>query len=225
MSAAATEKRKPPPQRPKLKAKLEAALAECAELRERIGLATPTVYETWAKNIPQHFRDEMAVRALFAEWMDEFRALRRLGFTVRMVKHGGIEALAPEMWDLSKAVFGTEGVQQLLARNTATEEDERIKIVQRLKQISMHGSDDSAVRASQQLAKLCGWNKGMDSLVGPGGTVNIFQQMASAASLGDGGMKRVGQSSTNDPDATIDAADFLSHEPGEATLVVDVDDK
>lgn len=195
--------------------------AENESLRASLGIAIPTEYETWAANVPQHIRDQMAVRALFAEWMDEPKALIRLGFDC--ARRPNTSWWMPEVHALAKKIFGTPGVQAILEADNAEAEDHRLKIISRLIQIAEHGEDKIAVAAASQIANVSGWKKSTLNINGGAApTFNLFQMMATAQ--GKDGMKRAGQTAFADPNATIDAADFLDHEPGEAILVADKDE-
>lgn len=163
---------------------------------------------------PQPMRDQMAASALVAEKLDEPRALIRLGFKLDY-DNGG--RLRPSVWETCKQIFGTDGVRDILAQNLADANAQKEKIIGRLVQTSIHGTDGESTRAAQQLAKIAGWNEDSKNSA-PNVTVNLMQMFAE---------QRETQAKVvdHDPEAIIDADAFLVHEPGESQRIEDEEPK
>jgi hypothetical protein len=133
--------------RPKRGDEMAQLRKENDELRERLGMPS-TDLETW-EAMPIEWRDQMAARALVAEWLDARRALIRLGFG----------DLRTEVWKpLVKIIFETDGVRANLARNLADIEANKQAFLQRTAQIALHSADEAtSIRASELLARVGGW--------------------------------------------------------------------
>lgn len=197
-----------------LGARVEELERENGLLRDALHLNDiPPTPETWAMHAPQELRDQMAASALIAERLDEPRALIRLGF------HCGKNTTnrwLPEVWETAKKVFGTPGVRAILERDMEDAEANKAKIIARLVQTSMHGSDGDSVRAAQQLAKMADWNNADKGALPTNVNINLMQM------YGEGSRKAVDSTVSDvEPDGVIDAEHFLLHEPGEATLISD----
>lgn len=200
--------------RVRLKHQLADAKAEIERLRGILGLGESTL-QTWGAHSPQAWRDKMAASALIAEKLDELRALRRLGFKFGDEKKGTGYLIDPQYHAACETVFGTPGVKEILERNLEDAEGNRVKILGRLVQTAVHGDDGDSTRAAQTLARIADWNEG-DKSAAPRNVTNILQLLATAKA-GASSVKEI----TVDPDAVVDAVDFLAYEPGEASAVID----
>lgn len=112
--------------------------------------------DEWEQTIPQKQRDAFAARALIASEGDGWRAVVRLGF-YRLHRPEGTEVL--------QRIFGTPGVQEILARDLSEPEQHRLDLIARIVKVGLYGSDADSVRAYVALAKTCGWLKTPDVLV------------------------------------------------------------
>jgi hypothetical protein len=180
----------------------------------------PSTEDTWARHAPQELRDQMAAQALFAEKLDEIRALQRLGFKIKM-KESDPRRLDPGMWEMCERIFGTPGVKAILERDMTDAQAHRVAVTARLIQIAEHGSDAEAVRATQQLAKMADWNEGDKAVAKAGAASNVqnFLMMLAEKRAGNGHAALVKPPADDD---VIDADHFLVHTPGEAAIVADI---
>jgi hypothetical protein len=184
-----------------MKKKLEAAEREAKELRERLGLNTPYTLESWESSTPQEMRDEFAARALFAEWGNPERAMRRLGF------------------DIASNDPRRAGVQAVLSRDMRDAAASREEITRRMRQIALHSSDDAAVRAVAQLSRIDGWVQ--DGVVQPAPVVNLYQLFGDK--FGEGGALTTQRPEIDVTDST-DPLELLNHEPAAAGTRIDSGD-
>lgn len=192
--------------------------AENIALRARLNMDAPNE-QTWGANAPQELRDQMAATALFAEKLDEFNALRRLGFDP-----GPRDRIAPTFRDsvaLAHRIFSTPGVRAILTRDLEDESANRRMVVTNLLQIAEHGTDAEKVRAAQTLAKYNDWNEGDKSIARNGAaSFNLFMANGQAPPNGTGA-KVVGQAKALPASGDIiDAEDFLAHEPSVEGVVI-----
>ena len=99
-------------------------------------------------------RDQLAARAWISEWGDPISAFPRLGFAP-------LNRLQPKKVQLYRdyvaRIFGTPGVQAILARDLASIDQERRSILARQVKIALHGDDAESVRAAALLIRVCGW--------------------------------------------------------------------
>ena len=199
-----------------MRERIEALEKENGSLRERLALdeISPTA-ETWARHAPQELRDQMAATALINEKLDEPRALIRLGFTLPRNSHG----LLPEVWKICERIFATDGVRAILKRDLADAEANKEKLIARLTQTALHGSDADSVRAMQQLAKMGGWNIADRGPNPSTMTLNLMQLFGDRPAVSAATVTNV--TPQGDDDGIIDAAVFMDHIPGEATVVID----
>lgn len=198
----------------RLKHRIAEANAEIARLREVAGLDSKSTLQTWGAHAPQDWRDKMAADALIAEKLDERRALLRLGF--KFDSPDGW-TLPPEFHAACEAVFGTPGVKAILERNLEDANSNKQKILARLVQTAMHGTDGESTRAAQQIARIADWNEG-DKSAAPRSVTNILQLLGAPTAGPEAA--RVKQIEA-DPDGVIDAEHFLVHQPGAAAAVID----
>lgn len=133
-----------------------AAQEESQQLRRvAVGDLRWTIDE-WEQLLPQSVRDGFAARALIASEGDGWRAAVRLGFA-KLHRPEGTETL--------QRIFGTSGVQEILARDLTEPEEHRKNLIARQVKIGLYGKDTDSVRAYQMLAKTCGWIHSPDVLV------------------------------------------------------------
>jgi hypothetical protein len=198
-----------------LKRRNEELEKEVVALRQSLGLQHSTVDE-WARFAPQHLRDQMAASALIMEKLDEPRALIRLGFHCEKNKQNRWVA---EVWEKARQIFDTPGVKAILERDMEDAEANKAKIIARLVQTAMHGSEGDSVRASQQLAKMADWNNTDRGALPTNVTVNLMQMFGDKPAT-----QAKSVEAAADPDGVIDADHFLLHEPGEAALIRDEDE-
>lgn len=181
----------------------------------------PSTEETWARHAPQHLRDQMAADALFAENLDEPRALQRLGFKLKF-RENNPTYLDPSVWETCKRVFDTPGVQEILNRDMTDAQAHRVSITAGLIQIAEHGkSEEVRVRAVQQLAKMADWNEG-DKAVAKAGAASNVQNFLMMLAEKRTGSERTALVKPPTDDDVIDADHFLVHTPGEAAIVADI---
>lgn len=104
--------------------------------------------------MPQEMRDGLAARAWISEWGDPTAALLRLGFPA-------LNRLPPSKVrlysDYVDRIFGTPGVQAILAHDPSSIDEERKSILARQVKIALYGDDAASVRAAASLLKVCGW--------------------------------------------------------------------
>lgn len=189
---------------------------EYRELREQMGMKRIPV-DAWCAAAPQELRDQMAARALMAEWLNEFNALIRLGILARGSRPPATDADGeplPLYEEIFERIFRTEGVREILRRDLTDVEQQKQALLARQAQIALHGSDESATRAFLSLARVAGWNK--QEAVAPAVSVSLYQM------LGDRDGGRIVSAKVNDV-AIGTAEDFLGHEPGDAAPVPDDD--
>lgn len=127
--------------------------AEIAELRATLGLRRRRTIGEW-EAMPQEMRDGLAARAWISEWGDPTAALLRLGFPA-------LNRLPPSKVrlysDYVDRIFGTPGVQAILAHDLSSIDEERKSILARQVKIALYGDDAASVRAAASLLKVCGW--------------------------------------------------------------------
>lgn len=127
--------------------------AKIAELRATLGLRRHRTIGEW-EAMPQEVRDGLAARAWISEWGDPTSAFLRLGFAP-------LNRLPPNKVQLYRdyvvRIFGTPGVQAILARDLAIVADERRSILARQVKIALYGDDAESVRAAALLIRVCGW--------------------------------------------------------------------
>lgn len=189
---------------------------QVAHLTELLG-AQKTTEEEWGAYLSQELRDQFAARALIQEWGDAPRALLRLGFDC---PKRADNRWVPEVWALANRIFKTPGCQEILGRNFEDLEGQQKAMFARQMQIATTGNDADSVRAATLLAKVMGLNKADQGAAVPiGAQQNIFIQLVAAS-----GEAERHRAESFDSDAVIDATDFLTYEPGEATLIDDSDE-
>jgi hypothetical protein len=193
--------------------------AEIARLREALEME-PTSEEAWGASAPQELRDRMAATALVAEKLDEWNALRRLGFDIPAKPRDGTNPIFRTVKGLGLRIFGTPGVQAILDLSMQDAEANKAAIIARLIETAKHGTDGESTRATQQLAKMADWNEGDKKVAAAGANkLNLMQMFGSPS---QNGSARVVQDT--DHDAIIDAEEFLVHEPSaEGERVIDED--
>lgn len=192
--------------------------AQVNDLMKQLG-AEPRTLEQWGSFLTQEQRDTFAARAMIQEWGDPVRALIRLGFKPELTEQGHIKDKEATL-ALAEQVFGTPGCQAKMAENTATIEENRDAMLQRLMSIAIHSDDTNAVRAASSLAKVMGLNKSDQNALPGGNTTNIFQMMHVSGGTHPSGTTRV-LSDVPDAEEVIDATDFLTHEPQEGGVLID----
>jgi hypothetical protein len=175
------------------------------DLRARMGM-TPTDLDMWEAFNPQDARDMMAAQALVAEWGDARRALMRLGIAIGKGKPDIVEPLAAR-------IFLTPGCQAIMNRDLSDATANHEAIVKRMSRIATLGTDDTSVKATQVLAKLLGWQKTPDTVIDNRKVQITLQQLVNP------GDRAVRASAKELPAGTVDAVDFLGHEPGPATRI------
>jgi hypothetical protein len=178
-------------------------------LRERLGLDKPRTIESWEDVGTQGTRDLMAARALMSEWGNPFHALVRLGFKLEY-QDGAykVPPLTKAMHELAGRIFQTPGVVEIVSRDLRDVAARKGEIYARMVEVALHGSEDAAVRATQMLAKLEGWQQTPD-------TVNVTHvNLYAGIGARKDDVKQLGSAETT----------FLEHEPGEAVRVVDPDE-
>lgn len=184
--------------------------AENERLRELLGMDGPQTYETFGAFAPQAARDQAAAAALIYERLNYEFALKRLGFKVEHDERGRI---TKETKALGERVFGTPGVQAILANTVKTEiEPNYSAYVQRLNRIAFGDDDKQSNMAIQSLARLGGLNKEKPAVI-DARTQNLFlvgQQAATKAAL-QGAVE-------------LQSDDFLTHEPGEPERIFEVEE-
>jgi hypothetical protein len=134
--------------RPRLQ-RIKELEAENKLLRKRLSLGEKTYESAGA----QEFRDVMAAEALSAEWGNEERALRRLGFEPENYSRD-------DRQQLCERIFQNPGTRSAVDRILASVVDDKGEILERLRRTALHGSDDAAVRAFDFLARIAGWYHG-----------------------------------------------------------------
>lgn len=175
---------------------------ENGELRERLGMDSTDV-GLWLTLNPQDTRDRLAARALIAEWGNPYNALLRLG----------IQATKGDVESLSEQVFKTEGCQSIM-HDTLSDDEAYKRIINRQKEIAQFGDNDQSVRAAQVLGKFLGWQKLPDTVIDNRRQHITLQQIVNPAD------EAIQSKNTKElPAGIVDAADFLSHEPGAATRI------
>lgn len=184
--------------------------AENARLRALLNLDQPTTEETFGACAPQAVRDQMAASALIAERLDFVRALIRLGFKFEDPAESSHPKRATRA--LGESIFGTPGCQAILNEISETEiAPTTTALIQRLKRTALGDDDKSSNVASMTLAKLMGLNKEKPQAAIDARSVNLFLlgQKGATASAQAGPME-------------LNAADFLTHEPGEPERIFEV---
>ena len=192
---------------------------ELQELREQMGMKRIPA-DDWCAAAPQELRDQMAARALMAEWLNEYNALVRLGIIAKPKSREpqGEENDAPPYEEIFERIFRTEGVRAILQRDLTDVEKQKKELLARQAQIALHGDDDSATRAFTSVARVAGWNK--PDVAPASVSVSLYQMLWTRGEGGDG--PRAIAATVNGVALPV-AEDFLSHEPGEAAAVPDDD--
>jgi hypothetical protein len=189
-----------------LKDQVAALEQENRDLKERLEMQHGEAWR-WGEVLDQPTRDRLAARALMQCWCDYRSALIRLGYNKDQIagKNGYLTDLGRAE---SARIFDTDGVRSILNRDLAKVEAERSAIIARQAEIALHGSDDAAVRATQQLAKMTGWQIVPDEVhTHTHIATNIFALI---------GKNREAEQQTIEQ---VDSAGFLDHEPGEAIKI------
>ena len=196
----------------KKSAEKAALIAENERLKALLGLDAATNEETWGAFAPQEVRDQVAAAALIHEKLRYEHALKRLGFKIECDERGNV---GEEIKRMGERIFGTPGVQEMLAKITETEVVANAEsYVQRLNRIAMSDDDSEANRAIQSLAKLGGLNKEKPMAAVDARTVNLFligRKGATKEALAGG-------------PAELQASEFLTHEPGEPERIFEVEE-
>jgi hypothetical protein len=181
---------------------------ENTRLREQLNLkSAPTSLESWERFGSQRSRDEMAAIAYMREWGDPRRALMLLGFTE--------EASYSE--ELQRRIIGTAGVAEIVEESMRPARQQRAEIIARITKIARFGSDDAAIRAAVQLAKIEGWVKG-----DTGNSTNVHINLHSLVHAKEtvepqGHEKQV--LPLEAPQNKNDILTLLAHDPGEPVRV------
>jgi hypothetical protein len=204
---------------------------EIFALRKLLGMHGTQDEETWGLHAPQDVRDQMAASAYIAEKLNPYHALLRLGFPVEPMAsrpRGPKEKAAlQETLELAGRIFGTPGVKKILEDDARSVEENRHELQKRLVQIGRHGDDGESVRAIQQLSRMLpGWLAG-DKEVAAAGAASIDNRKMNLFLMAGHGREMAGDDAEAlaNPDRIVDAADLLSHEPGEAVEIPDTDDE
>ena len=184
--------------------------AEVAQLRAALTADEPMTLEMW-ETMPEDIRDRFTVQAIFQNSGNPGHALKQLGFSLPS-RRGEDPAL---MRLLRERVLATPGVLALLRQDLRGAEINRESIMQRQVEISVRGTPDQSVRATQNVAKLAGWLK--DAEPSSSQTVNIF----AIAGNPDEARARARTIEHDDPDALPShaAAALLSHLPGKPVRI------
>ena len=204
-----------------LKTRIAFLESENAELRKSLSLE-PTSEDTWAAHAPQHLRDQAAANALIAEKLDEMRAMIRLGFNPDRNGPTGKGFMTDEYKAIARRIFGTPGVQAILATDMTDANENKAAIIQSLVQ-KARGDGPDSVRAAQQLAKMADWNEGDKNVAAAGANNFMLMFGGNAPALSTNG-NGAAHAALADPDRTIDATEFLVHEPSaEGEKIIDED--
>lgn len=177
-------------------------------LRKRLGMKNLTTLEEWMLN-PQEIRDQMAARALMAEWGRVREALVLLGF-IQTDDYARIPKDQKQRFKLAKVIFQTPGCQELLLRHLQEVDDNKGAILSRLQQVALHAADGEAVRAAQVISKMSGWQKTPDMMV-DNRRMTFVQLLGNERSPETKPMEAL--------EGTVDSVDFLCHEPGEPVRI------
>jgi hypothetical protein len=183
---------------------------EVDRLRAALEIGGTQTEETFAVFSPQEVRDQTAAAALIYERQNYEYALKRLGFKVERLGNGHI---TDETKALGERIFGTPGVQAILAKLIETEIEPNIGgYVQQLNTVAFSDDRKLSLGAIQALARLGGLNKEKPAAAVDARTVNLFllgQKGATKEALEGGPVE-------------LNAADFLTHEPGEPERIFEV---
>ncbi len=185
---------------------------EIKELRARLAITDAVDVELWEKMMPQEQRDQMAARALLAEWGDVPRALTRMGFSVFTYRgeNGNLKIVdKKELARIAERVLATPGVREIMRRDLKDLEAQREDILARLARIALYGEDDASVKAASQVAKLMGWQTTPDTVI-DNRRISLYSIVG-----GNSPALRGGPAQEIPPDHT----GFLDHEPGEPTRI------
>lgn len=172
--------------------------------------------ETW-ELMPIELRDRFAVEAIYQCNGNETMALIQLGFQIKSTgkNNGQDPAHQAERNLFVERVLNTPGVQVLLRKNLEDAEEHRRAIMARQVAISLHGTPDQSIRATQNVAKLAAWLK--DEGPTQNNQINVFTL------AGDGSAQRM-VSSVIEGEARpalggTDPMSLLAHVPGKPVRI------
>jgi hypothetical protein len=192
-----------------LRTEIDRLWAENTALREGMKLqGVNYTLEMWEATGTQEMRDGFAARALAAEWGHYPRSLQRLGFQV--INDAG-QWKPKYVAMLAEKILDTPGVRQIMDRNLGTFEERWERIIKRSTEIAETGSDETALKAGQFLAKVKGLNK--EGGTPPPPTISLAVLVNN--NKGDSEVK-VQQVETHDPLA------ILAHEPASEGVKVEL---
>lgn len=128
-------------------ARIKELEAENAALRKRLDMTEPMTLTVWESSGTPHLRSEMAARALYQEWLNPRRAMKLLGFDNK-------DATDEK---LQERVLRTPEVTEMLLSVLEQSKELKKKIMERCVQNAILGSEETSIRATEQLSKWVDW--------------------------------------------------------------------
>lgn len=192
-------------------------LQEVEALRAALDIDGGYNEETWGESAPQEVRDQFAASALIAEGLNQFKALKRLGFDLPPPPIG------KDWHDRARRIFTTPGVKAILARDCAKFEGNLDSVRVALYNVIMDpmAPPQSKVSAAQQLGRMIeGWNDGERNKT-PQMAVNFLMQLAGGASGATHNGSGEQQALPPGGDDVIDAEAFFAIDAADGVAVVD----
>jgi len=181
------------------KSRYQEMKADNDQLREALALEKRSLDE-WLE-MPEQMRDRLAAEAFFFEKGRRMSAAVRLGFAPT-----GSDVKNKELF---AALFETPGCRAIIERDLEDAEANRKPLLARMIYVGLNGDDDAAVRATQLVARMAGWQLTPETVVNNDNRkVTLLQILGTATPEGD---------QHKEPEAL--EADFLAHTPGEPVRV------